>query len=230
MKDSIAIITARGGSKRLPRKNIRPFSGKPMLAWPIEAAIKSQCFEHVLVSTDDIEIAEIAKCYGAEVPFLRPIELADDFTHAHVAARHMLEWALKELGNFTSFAHIYPTSPMLLPQDICKGYDLIKNGENFAYTAQKISFPIYQVVIENENGVEALFTPEKYNMRSQDMPTAYIDAGQLYYFNIEAFLREETSIKQGVSLILIPSERAVDIDTEDDWFFAEKLARMQRLV
>ncbi len=230
MKDSIAIITARGGSKRLPRKNIRPFCGKPMIAWPIEVALKSECFEYVLVSTDDAEIAEIAKQYGADVPFLRPKELADDFTHAHVPARHMLEWALKELGDFASFAHIYPTSPMLSIKDICHGYELIKSGKNFAYTAQKISFPIYQVVTEGEDStIQALFSPEKAGMRSQDMPTAYIDAGQLYYFNTQAFLRDEQGIKDGVSLISMPSERAVDIDTEDDWGFAEKLAKIQGL-
>ncbi len=201
-----------------------------MIAWPIEAALKSNCFEHVLVSTDDAEIAEIAKNCGAEVPFLRPANLADDFTHAHKAAKHMLEWALSKLGKYEYFAHIYPTAPMLTVQDIQKGYELVLSGKNFAYTAQKISFPIYQVVIEEKCGnIKSLFPPEKINMRSQDMPNAYIDAGQLYFFNVSAFLKEELNIKDNVSLITIPSERAIDIDTEDDWLLAEKLAELQGL-
>ncbi len=222
MKDSIAIITARGGSKRIPRKNIRPFCGKPMIAWSIEVAIQSACFEHVIVSTDDEEIAEISVKYGAKVPFLRPAELADDFTHAHVAARHMLEWALKELGQFKYLAHIYPTSPMLTVSDIHMGHTLMLEGKDFAYTAQKISFPIYQVVTENEIGVfENLFPPEKASMRSQDMPDAYIDAGQLYWRNIGVFLDSERDKNKKRNIIPISAQRAVDIDTEEDLAFAE---------
>ncbi len=222
MKDSIAIITARGGSKRLPRKNIRSFCGKPMIAWPIAAALQSQCFEHVIVSTDDVEIAEIAKQYGADVPFLRPAHLADDYTHAHVAAKHMLEWVLTHKGNFKYVAHIYPTAPMLTMEDIQRGHHLMRAGKDFAYTAQKISFPIYQVVTEDEQGkTSPLFAPEKANLRSQDMPSAYIDAGQLYWRNIEIFLDEQRDKNKEKTIIPIPSQRAVDIDTEEDWNFAQ---------
>lgn len=222
---NIAIITARGGSKRIPRKNIRPFLGKPMIAWPIEAALASGCFTHVLVSTDDTEIAEVALRHGAEVPFLRPAELADDFTHAHKAARHMLEWALEQWGNIPAFAHIYPTAPMLTPEVIRTGQARIQSGKRFSYVAQKVNFPIYQTVIINEQGnISPLFPPEKSTLRSQDMPAAFIDAGQLYWFDTAAFLKDETSISEGVDLIAIPAERALDIDTEEDWRLAEKLA------
>lgn len=229
MPDAIAIITARGGSKRIPRKNIRPFCGKPMLAWPIEAALASKCFSHVLVSTDDTEIAEIARAAGAEVTFLRPASLADDFTHAHKAARHMLEWALREFGPCKSFAHIYPTAPMLTVDDIRAGRMLIEQGKLFAYTAQAISFPVYQIVIKNEEGsIVPLFPPEKAGLRSQDMPQGYIDAGQLYWFDTQTFLQHELDITKGVALIPVPQERAVDIDTLDDWQRAEKLMRVWR--
>jgi N-acylneuraminate cytidylyltransferase len=222
---SIAVITARGGSKRIPRKNIRTFCGRPMLAWPIAAALKSECFNHVLVSTDDDEIAEVARACGAEVPFLRPVYLSDDYTPAHKAARHMLEWATDEFGACDSFAHIYPTAPMLLPADIRQGYELIKAGIKFAYTVQKISFPVYQVVIRDARGkVIPLFPQLMQQMRSQDMPEAFIDAGQLYYFNTEAFLQDEIAITSGVELILLPPQRALDIDTEEDWNLAEKMA------
>lgn len=223
----IAIITARGGSKRIPRKNIRPFLGKPMIAWSIEAALASKCFAHVLVSTDDAEIAAVAQTYGAEAPFLRPAKLADDFTHAHKAARHMLEWALEQWGDIPAFAHIYPTAPLLTPETIREGQSRIREGKRFVYTAQRISFPIYQTVIKRADGeIEPLFPPEKAKLRSQDMPPAFIDAGQLYWFDTAAFLKEETSISEGVDLIALPFERALDIDTEEDWRLAEKLAAL----
>lgn len=222
---NIAILTARGGSKRIPRKNIRPFLGKPMIAYPIEAAKQSCLFDHILVSTDDEEIAEVSKQYGAEVPFLRSANLADDFTHAHKAARNMLEWALAQEWDIPHFAHIYPTAPMLKAEDICAGYKLMQQGKLFVYTAQKLSFPIYQTVILNEQQeIVPLFSVDKAGLRSQDMPPAYIDAGQLYWYNTAEFLEKETEITAGTGLIPIPSERALDIDTLEDWAQAEKLA------
>ncbi|MDR3358356.1 MAG: pseudaminic acid cytidylyltransferase [Desulfovibrio sp.] len=227
---SVAVITARGGSKRIPRKNIRPFCGRPMIAWPIAAALASGCFDHVLVSTDDEEIAGVSRACGAEVPFLRPARLSDDYTPAHKAARHMLEWAIAEFGACDSFAHIYPTAPMLLPEDILQGRKLVEAGNMFAYTAQKISFPVYQIVMRDAEGnILPLFPPEKARMRSQDMPETFIDAGQLYYFNTNAFLREETALSAGVALILLPAQRALDIDTEEDWRLAEKMAALSGL-
>lgn len=227
MPDAVAIITARGGSKRIPRKNIRHFCGKPMITWPIEAAWASECFSHVLVSTDDAEIAEVARTAGAEVPFLRPASLADDFTHAHKAARHMLEWALHEFGPCRSFAHIYPTAPMLTPDDIRVGKALIERGKKLAYTAVKLSFPVYQIVIEDEKrNVIPLFPSEKSSLRSQDMPQGYIDAGQLYWFDTQAFLQHELAITEGVALIPMPPQRGGDIDTLDDWQRAEKMMRL----
>lgn len=223
----IAIITARGGSKRILRKNIRDFLGKPMIAWPIEAALASKCFDHVLASTEDEEIAKIARKYGAETPLMRPSELADDFTPAHKAARHMLEWALEHWGKIDSFAHIYPTAALLSPGDIRKARQMIADGANYVYAVRKIDFPIYQVVVRNRNGsVGNLFPHHKVAMRSQDMPDAFIDAGQLYFFKTGAFLENELEIRDGVKLLPLPRERAIDIDTEDDWRLAEIMAKM----
>ncbi len=227
---NIAILTARGGSKRIPRKNIRPFMGKPMLAWPIEAARETGLFAHILVSTDDEEIAAVARDCGAEVPFLRPAALADDFTHAHKAARHMLEWALTQWRDIPHFAHIYPTAPLLRPEDIRAGYELMRKGKLFAYTAQRLSFPIYQTVtLGPDDAPLPLFPPEKAAMRSQDMPAAYIDAGQLYWYAVPAFLAHETAVPPAnTALIPMPPERALDIDTEEDWVRAEQLARLSK--
>lgn len=222
----IAIITARGGSKRIPRKNIRNFMGKPMIAWSIEAAKKSGVFEHIFVSTDDQEIADVAITYDATVPFLRPASQADDYTLAHVPVLHMLKWAQETYGDIPAFAHIYPTAPMLKPEWICEGARMIQAGKKYVYTAQKISYPIYQVVHLDENGEIVKFFPkEQYVMRSQDMPQAYIDAGQLYWFNSAAFLEHEIFIPSGTGVIAIPPEMALDIDTEEDWVLAEKFAR-----
>ncbi len=228
---SIAIITARGGSKRIPRKNIRLFRGLPMIAWPIKAALAAMIFDHVLVSTDDVEIAEVARAYGAEVPFLRPAALADDFTHAHKAARHGLEWAIENLSAadpIEAFCHIYPTAPLLSTRTIREGLRLLGGkGVTNVYAAQRVSFPIYQVVERRQDGtLHPLFPPEKFTLRSQDMPTCFIDAGQMYWFRTAHFLKHETRIGPDTAVVEVPQETALDIDTEEDWTFAEKLAAL----
>lgn len=225
----IAILTARGGSKRIPRKNVRPFCGRPMLAWPLTAARESGCFDHILVSTDDEEIAAIAREWGGEVPFLRPKSLADDFAHAHVAARHALEWAVETWGPVESFCHLYPTAPLLSAETIRQGRAMVENGASNAFAAQRLAFPIYQTLAENaRGGVEPLFPKDKFMMRSQDMPTAFVDVGQMYWFNTAYFLEHETAIGPKSRLVEVPHGTALDIDTEDDWVFAEKLAAVLR--
>lgn len=222
---NIAIITARGGSKRIPRKNIRPFCGKPMIAWPIEAARGAGCFEHVLVSTDDAEIAEVAQHYGAEVPFLRPAELADDFTPAHKAARNMLEWAIKHWREIKIFSHLYPTSPLLQPETINKSIQKIQDGFKAVWAVTNIPYPVYQIMIKNiYGGLERLFPAEKVCMRSQDMPSAYIDIGQLYTFDASYFIDKEMDLSSAVGFVEVPQDLALDIDTEEDWSRAENIA------
>jgi N-acylneuraminate cytidylyltransferase len=225
---NIAIITARGGSKRIPRKNIRPFLGKPMIAWPIEAARESGCFERVLVSTDDEEIAEIARLCGAEIPFLRPQNLADDFTPAHKAARHALEWALTNWGTVEAFCHIYPASPLLSPETLRQSMDIIASGAfKAAWAMLRMPFPVFQMMVESPiGGLERLFPADKADMRSQDMPAAYIDVGQSYAFATDYFLEHEVRIGPELTAVAVPRERALDIDTEDDWSLAERTARM----
>lgn len=226
---SIAIITARGGSKRIPRKNIREFLGKPMIAWPIEAALASGCFDHVLVSTDDIEIAAVAKEYGAEVPLLRPAALADDFTHAHKAARHMLEWAIGQWGAVDRFCHLYPGSPFLSAEKIREGNMLIEQGAPNAYAMQRVPFPVFQILVRSpSNELSPLFSHQKANMRSQDMPEAFVDAGQMYWFQTAYFLAHETAISPKTRVVELPREACVDIDTFEDWSFAERIAAVMK--
>ena len=222
----IAILTARGGSKRVPRKNIKEFMGKPMIAWPIAAALESGCFEHVFVSTEDEEIARIATTYGAEVPYLRSIELADDYTHAHVPAKEMLEWAMAKYDAIEAFCHIYPAAPFLRAEDIISGCSAIEKGAPNAYGMMEVPFPVYQVTVKDGDGLRPLFEKEKFGLRSQDVPPMYIDVGQMYWFTTEYFLAHETAICDKTVPIEIPRERCIDIDTEEDWAFAEKMAKL----
>lgn len=223
----VAIITARGGSKRIPRKNVKPFLGNPMIAWSIEAAQKAGCFDLVLVSTDDQEIATVAKEYGASVPFLRPAEIADDYTPAHVAARHMLEWALEEYGEIRAFSHIYPTAPSIDACMLKKSMDVLNEGRFKAvWAVVHIPFPVYQFMVKNESGgLERLFSEDKVMMRSQDMPPAFIDVGQFYSFNTRHFLQYEYALSEFVTGLEVPFETAIDIDTEKDWARAEQLLK-----
>ena len=222
---NIAIITARGGSKRIPRKNIRPFLGKPMIAWPIEAARKSGCFERILVSTDDEEIADIARAHGAEVPFFRPAHLADDFTPVGKAVRHALEWALQNWGAIEAFCHIYPTAPFLTPQVLRQSMDALASGlYKAAFAMLKLPFPVYQIMIMAKgNALERLFPEDKALMRSQDMPSAYIDVGQSYAFDTAHYLQHGPPTGTKLLPVEIALEAALDIDTEEDWKRAETI-------
>ena len=223
---NIAIITARGGSKRIPRKNIRLFRGKPMIAWSIEAALASKCFAHVLVSTDDEEIADVAKRYGARVPFLRPANLADDYAPAHKAARHALEWAIETYGNIKIFCHLYATAPLLDAATLVESIRKIQSDSfKSIWAVTQIPYPVYQIMIKNEaGGLSRLFSKNKVCMRSQDMPPAYIDVGQFYTFDVKHFLKNEMSLSNAVGFVEVPQDTALDIDTEADWMRAEKMA------
>lgn len=222
---NIAIITARGGSKRIPRKNIRDFCGKPMIAWPIEAAKAAKCFEHIFVSTDDTEIAKVSRAWGAEVPYLRPASLADDYALAHKAAREMLEWAIAEHGSIPAFCHLYPTAPMLTASVLKQGMELIRQDKfGFAMTVTRVNIPLYQILEQKaDGGLSPVFPEDKFIMRSQDMPDAYIDAGQAYFFKTVRFLNQEIAIADDLAPVVLPSENAIDIDTEEDWTQAEQM-------
>ena len=225
---AICIIPARGGSKRIPRKNIRPFRGRPMLEWSVMAALQSGCFDHVMVSTDDTEIAEVARTAGAEVPFLRSAKAADDHaTTADVLMEVLGQYA--EMGqNFAKGCCLYPTAPFVTPVDLVAGRDLmVAGGHSAVMPVAAFSYPIWRSLKRNADGRIAFNFPENALTRSQDLPPAYHDAGQWYWFRVDAFLASGILLGPDTGSILLPEMRVQDIDNEDDWQMAEiKHARL----
>jgi pseudaminic acid cytidylyltransferase len=220
----LAVIPARGGSKRIPRKNIKLFCGKPMIAWSIEAALQSNCFDQVIVSTDDAEIAEVAKAHGAEVPFMRPAELSDDRTGTTPVIRHAIEWH-QALGHTpTQVCCIYATAPFVNAEDLRRGkVTLIETSSDYAFSVTSYAFPIQRAVrITAANRVE-MFNPEHFNTRSQDLEEAFHDAGQFYWGTAAAWLQERQIFGLNSVPVMLPRHRVQDIDTPEDWARAEWL-------
>lgn len=222
----IAVIPARGGSKRIPRKNIRPFCGKPMIAYAIETALASALFEHVVVSTDDDEIAEVALRYGAEVPFRRPSILADDHTGTLPVMAHAIERCQSMGWDVDAACCIYPAVPLLQPSDLREGCRLLeKSGEEFAFPIVAFPSAIQRALHMLPDGHVKPMHPEYTGTRTQDLEPAYYDAGQFYWGLTTAWLRGVSPHQVGVAMA-IPEWRAVDVDTPSDWRRAELLYRV----
>jgi N-acylneuraminate cytidylyltransferase len=219
----VAIIPARGGSKRIPRKNIKDFHGKPLIAYSIEAAINSGCFDHIIVSTDDLEIAEVAKKYGAEVPFLRPDNVSDDYATTMDVIKHAIS-ELK-LTDEDQLCCLYATAPFVQMEDLIKASSLlgVKNVD-YVFSATEFSFPIQRAIKINEDGLCDMFQSEHENTRSQDLEKAYHDAGQFYFGYVSAFKQNKPFFHSSLSMpFLLPTYRVQDIDTLEDWKRAELL-------
>ena len=221
---NVAIIPARGGSKRIPRKNIRMFCGKPMIAWPIEAALESGCFDQVIVSTDDSEIAEVARSYGASTPFMRPVELSDDFTGTGDVTRHAVEWLQQEGHDPEDVCCLYATAPFVRPEDLRNGQALLRSGKaEQVFTATTFPFPIQRAIRVTDKGCEPIF-PEHIRKRSQDLEEAWHDAGQFYWASAKTWCTPGRSMFSAGSIpLILPRYRVQDIDTEEDWKMAEYL-------
>jgi pseudaminic acid cytidylyltransferase len=221
---NIAIIPARGGSKRIPRKNIKPFCGKPMVVWPIETALASGCFDQVLVSTDDSEIADIALQAGATVPFLRPAALADDYTGTEAVVVHALQ-TLQQQGNSPQRACcIYPTAPLLQIADLQAGLALLQQNDlAFALSVTHFPYPVQRALGRGPSGGLSMLYPEYANARSQDLPETFHDAGQFYWGTREAWLQGVDIFGARSAPVLLPRYRVQDIDTPEDWISAEFL-------
>ena len=220
----LAVIPARGGSKRIPRKNIKLFGGKPMIAWSIAAALKSSCFDRVIVSTDDEEIAEVARLQGAEVPFVRPAALSDDHTATIPVIRHAIEY-LSDKGQTPSHVCcIYATAPFLHPADIRRGFAIIESTAcDYAFSTTSYAFPIQRAIRINKQGKVCMFFPEYANTRSQDLEEAYHDAAQFYWGQTQAWISEKAIFGASSAAVHIPRYRVQDIDTVEDWVMAEYL-------
>jgi len=217
----IAIIPARGGSKRIPEKNIKDFQGLPLIVYSINVALQSKLFEKVVVSTDDEKIASIARKYGATVPFLRPKELADDFTGTNEVVNYTL-MALKDQGEVYEYScTIYATAPFLQEKYLVKGLDMLKNSTAIhAFSATSMPFPFQRTFKVNNQGRCEMFFPEHYHTRSQDLEVAYQDAGQFYWTKINETSNNILFGKDSIPVIL-PRHLVQDIDTMEDWLHAE---------
>jgi N-acylneuraminate cytidylyltransferase len=218
---SVAIIPARGGSKRIPRKNLNPFDGVPMIARSIRTALDSALFDQVIVSTDDAEIAEVAMAHGAQVPFMRPASLSDDFSGTAAVIKH----ALSQLETYDFACCIYATAPLLQMRYLRQGYELLAQhpDRSFAFSVAGFGFPVQRALTLDAQGALTSLYPEFRDTRSQDLPDAYQDAGQFYWGRSEAWLRDEVLFSSASLPVIVPRHLVQDIDTPEDWKRAEFL-------
>ena len=224
---NVAVIPARGGSKRILRKNIKEFCGKPMIAWPIEVAKQSKLFEHILVSTNDEEIAEVSKSCGAEVPFMRPAELSDDYTGTTEVIAHAVSWMHEQQWQPEAVCCIYATSVFLTVDDLKKGYEALKMGDwSYTFSVTDFEYSIFRSFREHPDGGVVMFFPESFEKRSQDLPNALHDAAQFYWGRPDAWLNNLKMFEHHSYPVRIPRWRVQDIDTENDWKRAEMLFKM----
>ena len=227
---NIAVIPARGGSKRIPRKNIKLFCGKPMIAWSIEAAKNSGLFERIICSTDDKEIAVVAREHGAETPFLRPAELSDDHTGTIPVVAHAIKKLQNSENKIDIVCCIYATAPFIQEVDLKNSFEqLEKEDANYCFAVTNYPFSIQRAIrITKENRCEML-QPEMFNMRSQDLDEAYHDAGQLYWGKTTAWLETEQMFSLKSTPYILPRYLVQDIDTEEDWLQAELMFKALKL-
>ena len=223
--DGLCIITARGGSKRIPRKNIKAFCGKPIIAYSIEAALNSRLFDEVMVSTDDLEIAEIGQHYGATVPFMRSTKNSDDFATTADVLQEVVERYQKDGGIPQWICCLYPTAPFVTPEKLCAARELMLDGADSVMAITSFSYPPQRGMREQDGKLQPWF-PECERMRSQDLPTIYHDCGQFYFL--------ETSVLDGGSVVgdsfkgYVPELEVQDIDNLSDWKIAEMKYTLMR--
>jgi len=228
---NVCIIPARGGSKRIPRKNIKDFLGKPIIAYSIEVALQSGLFDEVMVSTDDLEIAEIGKKYGVKVPFLRSGKNSDD----HASTADVLEEVIKDyLKAGKEFSHaccLYPTAPFVKPEHLIEGNKMImNNGVDSVFPIVKFDYPIWRGLRKKEKGEVEMVWNEYSNSRSQDLEQVFHDAGQWYWFNVKRFLDGMKLFTENSKGIELSPLEVQDIDNDHDWHLAEmKYAYLQSL-
>jgi len=220
---NIAIIPARGGSKRIPNKNVRPFFGKPMIAWSIELAKRSGLFERIIVSTDSDQIASVARAYDAEIPFARPALLADDHTPTLPVISHAISFLTDSGVDCEYVCCIYPCVPFLTHEDLLDGFELLGGShEDFSYAVAHYPHPIQRSLLKLDDGRMSFLMPEYEQSRTQDLPVTYHDLGQFYWGHADHWISKQKIHSGGFGLQL-PYWRFVDIDSEDDWKRAELL-------
>lgn len=219
---NIAVIPARGGSKRIPGKNIKLFAGKPVISYSIEAARQTGLFDRVIVSTDSDEIAAVASEFGAEIPFMRPTELADDFTPTADVLLHALSWFADQGALPATLCCIYATAPFVQPGFIRQGYELLmQSGATVVFSVASYPASIHRALKVEEDGRLAMVWPENELTRSNDLPECLHDAGQFYWLNAPRFQLEKRIYSNDARPVILPRYQVQDIDTRQDWITAE---------
>lgn len=219
---NVAIVPARGGSKRIPGKNIKNFAGKPLIAYSIEAAKASGLFDKIIISTDSEEVAEVAKAYDAEVPFIRPKELSDDVIGTRPVTNHALDFCIKHFYKPEFCCCIYATAPFLQAEYLQQGLDYLKHNseKSFAFSVTSFPFPVQRALKNSASGIAPMF-PENISKRSQDLEEAYHDAGQFYWGKTDDYLSSKGIFSQHSLPVVLPRHLVQDIDTPEDWVRAE---------
>ena len=223
-KPPICVIPARGGSRRIPGKNIKPFAGKPLIAYSIAAALESGLFGRVLVSTDSEEIAAVARTWGAETPFVRPAELADDHAGTDEVMLHALDW-MEQDGALPDIACcLYATAPFVTAAALRLGQQtLMQTGAATAITVTHFPFPIFRALRPREDGRVEMLWPENLHARSQDLPETFHDAGQFYWLHVGRYRKLRSLYNDDTVPVLLSRHEVQDIDTPEDWLVAERL-------
>jgi N-acylneuraminate cytidylyltransferase len=217
----LAIIPARGGSRRIPRKNIREFAGSPVIHWSISATLMCGLFDKVVVSTDDEEIAQVARQNGALVPFMRPTQLADDYTPTRQVVNHAIESCEAKWGRFDTVCCVYATAPLLESSDLTAAYQLLENTAlHFVFSAVQFEFPIQRAFKLNKHSEPDMVQPENRFTRSQDLEPMYHDAAQFYWGRRDAFMQGEHMFAKNSKAYVLPANQVRDLDTEEDWQIA----------
>lgn len=218
----LCVIPARGGSKRIPRKNIKSFCGQEIIGYSIKAAFDSECFDQVIVSTDDGEIAEIARSFGASVPFVRPIELANDYAATLAVIAHAVDWFDEQGQSPSEVCCIYATAPFVRAVSIKKAYNQLQHEEiDYCFSTTSFSFPIQRAIKVTDKSRIEMFYPEYLEIRSQDLEESYHDAGQFYWGKAEAFKQKKPLFSETSSPFILPRHLVQDLDTLEDWKRAE---------
>lgn len=218
----LAVIPARGGSKRIPRKNIKLFGGLPMIAWSIRAAIESKCFDRIIVSTDDEEISQIAKIHGADVPFIRPIELSGDHIGTMPVIAHSINSLHVHDQVISEVCCIYATAPFVRAADLQRGQAVLTStGADYAFSVTSYPSPIQRALRVTTNNRLDMLYPKYFHTRSQDLEVAWHDAGQFYWGKSEAWLESRAIFDGDAAPVFLPRYLVQDIDTEEDWKNAE---------
>ena len=221
---NICVIPARGGSKRIPRKNIKEFNGKPIIAYSIEAALNSSCFNRVIVSTDDNEIAKVAKKYGAQVPFVRPEKLSNDSAGTIPVIKHAIEWMEQKNNYIKHVCCLYATAPFIKSKILTKAYQQLKDSSaDYCFSVTRFTFPIQRAIKIVQGDKVEMFYPEYFNKQSQDLEEAYHDAGQFYWGKAQAFKDELRLFSEIATPYILPRYLVQDIDTMEDWIRAEAM-------